>query len=175
MRNDPRVDQALDLTRAVGKGLHMLGDDVWLRCDVTLPQLRCLFVVTFRGPISIGGIAQQLHIGLPTASSLIDRLVERGLVQRREDPQDRRRTLASATEAGATLAEDLRQGSTQALREWLQALRPEDLSALIQGLQAIVQVAGLENQCPVPQSREAGSEQTPAGRGSPKVFMEVVD
>jgi DNA-binding MarR family transcriptional regulator len=172
VKDEPRVARALELTRAIGQGLHQSGDDLWLQCDVTLPQLRCLFVVTLRGPLSISGVAQQLRIGLPTASALIDRLVERGLVRRREDPQDRRRTLASATEAGATLAENLRQGSIQTLREWLLALGPEDLAALVQGLEAVVAVGGLTG-CPALRPNEGGFAGTPALKGVSDVLVEV--
>ena len=143
MTDDPAPLRAAKLTKAIARGLHVRGDRAWLQIELTLPQLRCLFVVSDQGPIPIGGVAAQLGIGLPSASALVDRLVEQGFVQRREDPHDRRRSLASATEAGASLGDQLRQGSMQTMLEWLRALRPADLSALVQGLEALVRVAGL--------------------------------
>lgn len=143
MTDEPTALRAARLAKAIARGLHVRSEGAWHQVELTLAQLRCLFVVSDQGPISIGGVAGHLGIGLPSASALVDRLVEQGFVQRREDPQDRRRTLASATEAGASLADQLRQGSMQTMLEWLHALRPEDLSALVQGLEALARVAGL--------------------------------
>ena len=55
--------------------------------------------------ICIGQIAEILGIGQPTASHLIDRLVQAQLVSRTEDPLDRRRTLAQLSPNGVELAE----------------------------------------------------------------------
>jgi DNA-binding MarR family transcriptional regulator len=150
MVTDSLVARAIVLAQAIGKGMHQRGDDAWLRSELTLAQIRCLFVVVVHGPISIGGIGERLRVGLPSASTLADRLVEQGLVDRREDPTDRRRTLASATPAGADLAERLRQGSMDTLRAWLGALRREDLAALVQGMEAIAEVAELTACTPRP-------------------------
>ena len=141
------VSQARELSQALFRALHREGDDAWRSCELSLPQLRCLFLVTFHGPMSIGAVARGLGIGLPSASVLVDRLVDQGLAQRREDPVDRRRALASATTTGTTLAERLRQGSVQTLNRWLTAMGKEDLGALVQGLGALVRVAELAD-CP---------------------------
>src|SRR5262249_58897755 len=58
------------------------------------------FTLADFGPTPIGGVAGRLGIGLPAGSSLVDRLVEQGLVKRRGDPLDRRRTPAETTEIG---------------------------------------------------------------------------
>ncbi|MBO0687470.1 MAG: MarR family transcriptional regulator, partial [Candidatus Dormibacteraeota bacterium] len=147
------VTQARELSQALFRALHQEGDDAWRSCELSLPQLRCLFLLTFHGPMSIGGVARGLGIGLPSASVLVDRLVEHGLVQRREDPMDRRRALASATEAGTALAERLRQGSVQTLNRWLTALDKKELEALVQGLGALVRVAELAG-CPAVPAEE---------------------
>jgi MarR family transcriptional regulator, organic hydroperoxide resistance regulator len=143
MPDEALVARAIQLSRAIARGVHGGHDDVWRRCELTLPQLRCLFLLSGQGPMPIGGVARELGIGLPSASSLVDRLVDQGLVQRREDPMDRRRTLASTTASGSALADQLRQGSVQTLRGWLGALRREDLRALVQGLAAVVEAAEL--------------------------------
>src|SRR5215470_14883981 len=94
------VDRGLDLYAGLTRMLHHHAAPVWLQTDMTVAQLRALFVVADFGPIPIGGVAARLGIGLPAASSLVDRLVDQGLVKRREDPADRRRTLAEPTVAG---------------------------------------------------------------------------
>ena len=56
-------------------------------------------------PISVGDLAERLRIRPHSAVELADRLCERGLVARTQDPEDQRRVLLSLTpEAEASLA-----------------------------------------------------------------------
>ena len=65
----------------------------WLQLDLTLGQLRALFMLFQAGPTPIGQLGARLGLGRPAASLLVDALVRRGLAERFEDPTDRRRTL----------------------------------------------------------------------------------
>jgi DNA-binding MarR family transcriptional regulator len=138
----PLVERGLALYWATTKALHERGAPAWHEVELSLPQIRALFTLADGGPTPIGGVASRLRIGLPAASALVDRLVDQELVRRREDPVDRRRTLAELTAAGEALAQRLRQGSREALRSWLGEVDPVDLEALVQGLEALVAVAG---------------------------------
>lgn len=142
MRSDLLVDRGLTLYRDLTRLLHERGAPVWLQTELTFAQLRALFTLADFGPTPIGGVAGRLGIGLPAGSSLVDRLVEQGLVKRREDPLDRRRTLAETTVAGQALAQRLRQGSREALRAWLEQMDGEDLAALVRGLEALFAIGG---------------------------------
>ncbi|HEX4216469.1 MAG TPA: MarR family transcriptional regulator [Candidatus Dormibacteraeota bacterium] len=141
--SQPLPAQALELCTGLVRALHEHGDEAWHHVDLTLPQLRCLFVIARHEPLPMGGVARALGVQLSTTSSLVDRLVEAGLVQRREDPRDRRRTLASTTAAGAALVRRLRQGSLETLQGWLDAMSAEDLGALVQGLEALARAGGV--------------------------------
>jgi MarR family transcriptional regulator, organic hydroperoxide resistance regulator len=139
--NEDLVERGLDLYRMVFHALHELGAPAWYQVELSIAQLKALFTLVDGGPTPIGGVAARLSIGLPAASSLVDRLVDQGLVKRREDPLDRRRTLAEPTAAGEGLAQRLRHGSREALRAWLEQMEREDLDALVRGLMAMVAVA----------------------------------
>ena len=52
------------------------------------------------GPLSLSGIAEAVGVDAPYATLIVDTLEERGLVERRPDPADRRRKLVSLTAAG---------------------------------------------------------------------------
>jgi DNA-binding MarR family transcriptional regulator len=100
-----------------------------------------LFVVARLGSTAIGQVAETLHVGLPTASHLVERLVQEGLVDRNVDADDRRRSLAALTPRGEQLVARLRQGSVTHMRAWAQALSEDERSALAFGLQALAQAA----------------------------------
>jgi DNA-binding MarR family transcriptional regulator len=142
--DDDLVERGLDLYRTAARALHERGAPAWHEVELSVAQLKALFTLVDGGPTPIGGVAARLRIGLPAASSLVDRLVDQGLVLRREDRLDRRRTLAQPTEAGEALAQRLRQGSREALRAWLERMPRDDLDALVRGLEAMNAIASLD-------------------------------
>ena len=115
------------------------GSTSWLDIDLTMAQLKTLFVLADAGPSAIGEVGALLGVGLPTASHLVDRLVRTGLASRVEDPSDRRRTLASVTPEGQELLRGLREGGRERYRAVLRWLDDDDLQALRQGLAALAE------------------------------------
>lgn len=60
------------------------------------------------GPLSLSGLAEAVRVDPPYATLIVDTLEERGLVQRRPDPEDRRRKLVAVTPEGQEAAQRLR-------------------------------------------------------------------
>lgn len=141
-RREELIKQIKTAERAFIKAAQAVkgADLTWADCNLTMAQARTLFVLIDEGPSSIGRVAGLQGISLPTASHLVDRLVQAGLLERTEDPDDRRRTLASASEAGAELAYRLRQRG-EIFFQWLGQLEEDDLEALARGLQAVAKIA----------------------------------
>jgi DNA-binding MarR family transcriptional regulator len=79
---------------------------------------------------SIGELAERLQLQHHSAVELIDRTVERGLLERRRDTDDRRRVLIRLTRQGQEVLEQL----SVLHRTELRSLGP----ALVQALQALI-------------------------------------
>jgi DNA-binding MarR family transcriptional regulator len=67
-------------------------------------------------------------------TGIVDRLVEQGLVSRRENPENRRMSVLQPTEKGEALLASLRERTIGQLSELLTRLSEEQLSTLAQGL-----------------------------------------
>jgi long-chain acyl-CoA synthetase len=67
--------------------------------DLTLPQYRLLTLLT-EGEHVANHLADLLSVSPPSVTALVDGLAERGLVERRPDPGDRRRVSHAITPAG---------------------------------------------------------------------------
>ena len=137
------IDDALQAQKQVMQAMHTAAEPTWLHLVLTMAQLKGLFALA-DSPMTIGQLASALGSGKPAASILVERLVQLGLVERTEDPLDRRRTIARVTARGEELVARLRQGGRDRLRAWLSRLDDEDLAALVQGLQALATVAAGE-------------------------------
>ena len=120
-------------------GLHALLQELHL----SLPQLGTLHFVRAEGTQSISAIAHHLQLSLAATSHLVERLVQRDLLARTEDPSDRRQKRVDLTDEGqalvggiqaeamglldgllATVPPAVRERFDQDLRQVLDALEP---------------------------------------------------
>ena len=126
----------------------------WIHIDLSMGQLRTLMALATLQAVNVSTLAETLEVSKPTASTLVDQLVQRGLVERTEDTEDRRRTLVALSQAGSDLIAQLRQeGSPERMAQWLEAMNPDDLAALTRGTQALAAIVERENtQTPLPAS-----------------------
>ena len=93
---------------------------------LTLSQMEVLSEVTRTGVITPVELAARLHVRVQSLTDSINELVNRGLLSRRPDDDDRRRQLIEVTPAGTALLEDDR-----AERDaWLNATMRENLTDL---------------------------------------------
>jgi DNA-binding MarR family transcriptional regulator len=138
---DKLIDKAIHAQRTVFRAMHAATEPAWLQLDLTMSQVKGLFALANGGALTIGALGGALGIGPPGASLLVNRLVHLGLVERAEDPADRRRALVRLTGRGEELVLGLRQGRRERLRAWLAQLSDADLAALSRGLCAMAVVA----------------------------------
>jgi MarR family transcriptional regulator, organic hydroperoxide resistance regulator len=136
---DPLMCEVVEQLRGLLHACLTASVPAWLDLQLTLPQLRTVFIVAHHGPSSVMQVAQYLGIGEPTASHLVEKLVRAGLVDRRTDPQDRRRAIVRLTPAGEARIHQLL-GWEHNLTGWLQQVPDADLARFQHGLQALMQV-----------------------------------
>lgn len=145
------IEDIIEAHHSILRAISASCPSVWMDIDLSMAQLKTLMTLYNVGALSIGQIAENLSIGQPTASHLVDRLVQIQLVVRTEDPLDRRRTLAQLSAQGVELAERLRQVRLEPLKRWLAQLDDTALAALRQGLQALAEVAKADT-VPIPET-----------------------
>jgi len=75
---------------------------IWHAAELTLAQVRVLRRLA-KQPRSLGQLGADLVLAPPSMTRLVDRLEERGLIERRRDDQDRRKVLATLTAEGRRL------------------------------------------------------------------------
>jgi DNA-binding MarR family transcriptional regulator len=120
----------------------------WVDVDLTMSQLKMMFVLSSAmGPgdgstgLRVGEVARGLGVTLPTVTAVMDKLVERGLVRRDEDPVDRRQHVCRLTAEGKALLHRLMAGRRTFTNALLEYLDEEELAAFLRGMQVLMAAA----------------------------------
>lgn len=116
----------------------------WLMFELTFAQVRALFQLAVHKAVSVSQLARLLGVGNPTASILVQQLVERGLVTRTEHETDRRQTVVRLSERGVEIGAGRRSEREKQWQGWLSHLSDEELSGFARGLSALQQVVRAE-------------------------------
>ncbi|MHB0869981.1 MAG: MarR family winged helix-turn-helix transcriptional regulator [Chloroflexota bacterium] len=105
--------------------------------SLTMTQLRALGLLK-RGRRLPSELARDLGVTPATSSELVDLLVRRGMVERGDEPEDRRLTPLRVTSAGLTRLESSRARALAALDILLEGAEASELVALETGLKLLL-------------------------------------
>jgi DNA-binding MarR family transcriptional regulator len=109
---------------------------------VTPPQMRVLVMIASRGPLNLGAVARGLGVHPSNATRACDRLVAAGLLDRRDDPADRRNLQLQLTDRGRALVDDVMDRRRHAIAAVLDRMPALQRTALIPVLAAFAEAAG---------------------------------
>jgi DNA-binding MarR family transcriptional regulator len=132
------VERIVGLQTRIGELLENDRALAWLDVDLTIKQIKVIFLLVRAGSLTAGQIGRELRVGFSTVTGLVDRLAEHGLVRRGEDPNDRRATRVVPTDAARVLVDRLYAYRHETFRGLLEQSSTETLTHLAEGL------AGLE-------------------------------
>jgi DNA-binding MarR family transcriptional regulator len=110
-------------------------------CGLTKSQIGALMRLYYQGECPISGIGDDLGISTAAASQLVDRLVQMGLIERVEDPNDRRIKQVYLSTAGETLVRHGVEARIGWLDELVGLIDPEKQAAIEDGLQTLISAA----------------------------------
>ncbi len=109
----------------------------WLKGSLSLIHLHVLTVLETDGAIPMSRLADLLDVSVASATGIVTRMEERGLVERRHGETDRRVVLVRPTEAGLAIFRDMTEHRRQQLAVLFTRLTDDELSALLTGLRAM--------------------------------------
>ena len=140
----PSADELAELHQRYLRRLYAASLEAWVRLDLTMPQLRLLYLLVNDGPAGAGALARRLGLAPSTVTGLVDRLVERGLARRDEDRHDRRAVWTAATAHGRELVEALVAQRREQLLGLFGRLSADEQAELGSALRALLRAAGEE-------------------------------
>jgi DNA-binding MarR family transcriptional regulator len=133
---DPRSEreeaarQALSsLGRAVGT-LRCAGSQRLVRLGISMTHFHVLTLLRHHDAMPMGRLAEILDASMSSTTGIIDRMEEKGLVERVRVPDDRRVVLVRPTQAGLDLVDEAELVKSEVMFGAISRLDPEQLERL---------------------------------------------
>ena len=115
--------------------------------ELSAPQMNMILMIRVRGAVSVTQLASLLNVSPPSASTMVDRLVERGLLTRMPSNEDRRKVVIRVSPEAIEEISRIEEKVLSAFVELVEALGPETTRMWCEVLARIKEV--LENRQPL--------------------------
>jgi DNA-binding MarR family transcriptional regulator len=145
--------------RAAMTQLKCASSERLLRAGISMAQLHILYTLQRTGEMPMSRLAEVLNVSLSNATGLIDRIEERGFVERTHIPEDRRVVLIRVTEAGRQMLEEVDAVSDDLLRSVFGRIGRSQIAGVGRALHELRR--GLEATTGVRPDRHTASMPTP--------------
>ncbi len=138
----PDIDTAARLRAAISR-LHrrLRPTAAGAAAGLTPTRISLLNTINRLGPIRLSGLAAEEGINPTMLSRIVGDLAEGGLIERIDDPGDRRAALVKTTRHGRRVTERMRRERTDVVSVALERLSESDLRALERALPALEHLA----------------------------------
>jgi DNA-binding MarR family transcriptional regulator len=147
---DHLVDSILGLADRLFRQLLPTVPEELLTIDATLPQMKIMLMLYFHGPLRMTAIAAELDVTLPTATNLVDRLVEKDFIYRDTQADDRRVVMCILSEKGQKAIASIWESAAVRCRILLRSMDIEKLQSFVNVLEDMLKSAPvLEEQAAV--------------------------
>jgi DNA-binding MarR family transcriptional regulator len=141
-RRSADAQRLLDLLNALGSTTFR--QFLWQRAselDLTYAQSQVLFYVGDHAGCHMNDVGKAFGVSLPAVTHIIDRLEQKQLVLRGDDPADRRVYVLDVTRQGKALVQELHALQMGAVEAVLARMTTADRRQVIKGLEALVDAA----------------------------------
>jgi DNA-binding MarR family transcriptional regulator len=118
-----------DLRAAIGE-LKCAGSERLVRLGISMTQLHVMHLLERHGELPMSHLAEMLDVSLSAGTGLVDRVEERGFVERIRVPSDRRVVLVRITAAGRQMLEDMELLRTEMIQRVLDELDDDQLAGV---------------------------------------------
>ena len=101
-----------------------------------------VLIALARGPRSVGQLAEELGVSPPAATQLVDKLAEHGMVDRHNDPEDRRVVLVDYVAGMHEVASRIVGDRRRPLHDAMSKMTDEEAMAFVKGLRLLTESFG---------------------------------
>jgi DNA-binding MarR family transcriptional regulator len=123
--------ELLDLWHHLMRGTSQQLYALITELDISITQMKTLHALDdLADEVSVKDLGDRLGLSLPGASRMVDALLRRGWLERREDPDDRRMKRVGITPAGREVLQRIETARLAGLEDYAVSLTPEQRARL---------------------------------------------
>ena len=111
------------------------------KTDLSFSQVNVLMRLFHGGNCDVSGIGEEMGVSNAAASQAVDRLVQLGMIERTEDPNDRRSKRLALTQKGCVLVESGIKDRSQWIKDLTVMLTMEQQQTIISALTILTETA----------------------------------
>ena len=137
MQRQELTDRFVNVVERLNRQLHSGRLYEWQGLDMTISQIKTLVLLESMGSVRMSVISGYLGSTLSATTSIVDRLVQRELVNRVSDPNDRRVVMCELTAAGREATERFWRIGRERAQKLADLLEVEQLETVVQALELI--------------------------------------
>ena len=131
------VEQFVDVVEYLNRQVRSDHLEEWQGLEMTIPQVKTMVLLGVVGPSRMGTISVHLGSALSATTNIVDRLVERGLVERVADASDRRVVICRLTSQGQEATDRFWRVGRERLLAVVEVLDQEQLALAVRGLETL--------------------------------------
>ena len=151
------VEELVELQRRIDRDRRQYELDAWMSLHLGIGQLKTLFFISNRGATTTGKLATALKVTTTNVTGIIDRLLEKNLITRTGDPDDRRVLVLRTTQQGEALVVELRQKRKERMTEIFSRFTEEEAKTVLQSLKILAKAIEIGEPNPASNSDERQS------------------
>lgn len=128
---DATLDQIVLELQEMISGLRCSGTGKMVKLGISMTHLHILWLLDHHGDLPMSRLADLLDVSLSNATGLVDRMEERGIVERVRVPDDRRVVLVRVAAEGVRVRDEVEAMRQDRLRAVLGRLEPTQLERVL--------------------------------------------
>ncbi|HEX5589667.1 MAG TPA: MarR family transcriptional regulator [Candidatus Limnocylindrales bacterium] len=115
-------------------GFRCAGTARLVKAGVSMTHMHVLWLLEYHGDLAMSRMADLLDVSLSNATGIVDRMAERGLVERVRVPDDRRVVLVRIAAGGLAALDEIEAVKQDRLQSILGHLDPDQLDRVVAAL-----------------------------------------
>jgi DNA-binding MarR family transcriptional regulator len=95
------------------QGRYLTSNDDGIVAELSVAQLNAVKILSESGELTMRELADQMAVSPPSASAMVDRLVEKGVFSRERSTQDRRKVVVRISSKAEKIADEIKSNIMQ--------------------------------------------------------------
>jgi len=134
------ISQIISLNRNFSRTLRHEFHDLMQDSGFTLPQLSVISVLTKNGEQKVSDISEKMGLSNSTVSGILDRLEQKGIIERKRNKDDRRVVKIYLVKGSQQICREFHRKREEYFAHLLKKLSEQEISDIIRGLEILNRV-----------------------------------